>query len=287
MTGEAERQRASLTPVTDDELPTRPLSLVVVGNSLTFVQVPPRPRPEDGTYGEVARDRLWAAGVPATLHLEGRWFDFAHRARRRYEETVRPYAPDVVSIQYGLNEAQPWIVPVWVLDHVLQRNTSTSRTAQRYRDHVVPPVWRVIRWLRRHAAPRVSTWQLAPHRFAAGLINLVYAIRIERRALVLLHDVGPPGELLEHFLPGIAPRLERMNEVVAAVVHAFDDPDVRLVHSSTVVDELGPAEALRDGQHWSPAAHARVGRMLADEVLAWRAAPPADVVVQRPDNPIR
>lgn len=272
--------------MSQEEAPTRPLSLVVVGNSLTFVQIPPRARREEGTYGEVARDRLWAAGVPTTLHLEGRWFDFAHHARRRYEETVRPHAPDVVSVQYGLNEAQPWIVPVRMLDHILRRNVATSRLAQRYRDHVVPRVWRVVRALRRRAAPHVSTWQLDPQRFASGLINLVFAIRIEQRSLVLLHDVGGPGATLEHFLPGMAPRLAHMNEVVAAVVEAFDDPDVRLLGSSTVVEDLGPDEALRDGQHWSPAAHARVGAMLAEEVLAWRAAPPSDVVVHRPANPI-
>ena len=269
----------------DDGL-TRPLQLVVVGNSVTFVQVPGRDRHEDGSYGEVARDLLWRAGVPTTVHLEGRWFDFAHRARRRYQQTVRPHAPDVVSIQYGLNEAQPWLVPIRLVDHMLQRNVSTTRTNERYREHVVPRVWRAIRWFRRRTASHAPTWQLTPYRFAASLVNLVFAIRIEQRSLVLLHDVGAPGELLEHFLPGVGARLARMDEVVAAVVDAFDDPDVRLVRSSTVVDRLGPERALLDGMHWSPPAHALVGRMLADEVLDFRRRGPADVAVTRPANPV-
>lgn len=273
--------------MTAPDLPARPLQLVVVGNSVSFLQVPGRAHHGEGTYGEVARDVLWQAGVPTTVHLEGRWFDFAHRARRRYQQSVRPHAPDVVSIQYGLNEAQPWLVPVWLVDHLLQKNTATTRTMERYRDVVVPRLWRVVRAFRRRAAPYAPTWQLTPYRFAASLINLVFAIRVEQRSLVLLHDVGQPGELLEMFLPGIGPRLRRYDEIVAAVVDAFDDPDVRLVRSSSVVDELGPAQALRDGMHWSPSAHARVGAMLADEVLAWRAAPPVDVVVRRPVNPLR
>lgn len=266
--------------------PARPLSLVVVGNSVTFVQVPPRSRREDGTYGEVARDLLWEAGVPTTVHLEGRWFDFAHRAQRRYEQSVRVHAPDVVSIQYGLNEAQPWLVPIRWVDHLVQKNVSTTRLSERYREHVVPRVWRVVRSFRRRTAPHAPTWQLTPHRFAASLVNLAFRIRIEQRSLVLLHDVGAPGELLEHFLPGVGPRMQRMSEVVGAVVEAFDDPDVRLVRSSTVVDELGVEQALLDGMHWSPAAHARVGAMLAEEVLAWRARPPSDLVVRRPANPV-
>lgn len=272
--------------MTPERSPARPLSLVVVGNSLTFVQVPPRSRREQGTYGEVARDLLWEAGVPASVHLEGRWFDFAHRAARRYEQSVRVHAPDVVSIQYGLNEAQPWIVPISWIDHLVQKNVSTTRLSERYRRHVVPRVWRVVRGLRRRVAPHVSTWQTTPRRFAASLVNLVFRIRIEQRSLVLLHDVGMPGQTLEHFLPGVGRRLAHMNEVVAAVVEAFDDPDVRLVRSSTVVDEFGPAAALHDGMHWTPEVHARVGAMLVDEVLSWRAAPPSDVVVRRPENPV-
>ena len=264
----------------------RPLSLVVVGNSVTFVQVPPRSRREQGTYGEVARDLLWEAGVPTTLHLEGRWSDFAHRAVRRYEHSVRVHAPDVVSIQYGLNEAQPWLVPIRWIDHLVQKNVSTTRLSERYRRHVVPRVWRVVRGFRRRTAAHVPTWQLTPRRLAMSLTNLVFRIRIEQRSLVLLHDVGVPGRSLEHFLPGVGRRLAYMNEVVAAVVEAFDDPDVRLVRSSTVVDELGPATALPDGLHWTPDVHARVGAMLAEEVLAWRARPPSDVVVRRPGNPL-
>lgn len=272
--------------MTPERSQARPLSLVVVGNSLTFVQVPPRSRRETGTYGEVARDLLWEAGVPTTVHLEGRWFDFAHRGARRYEQSVRVHAPDVVSIQYGLNEAQPWIVPIRWIDHMVQKNVSTTRLSERYRAHVVPRVWRVVRGFRRRVAPHVPTWQLTPRRFAASLVNLIFRIRIEQRSLVLLHDVGGPGELLEHFLPGVGPRMQHMGEVVTAVVEAFDDPDVRIVRSSMVVDELGPAQSLLDGMHWSPGAHARVGALLAEEVLAWRARPASDVVVQRPANPV-
>src|SRR3954454_9656488 len=94
-----------------DWVPDRPLSVVVIGNSLTFDQVPPRTSHVQGTYGEVLRDELAAAGVPVTLHLEGRWFDFVSGALRRYESSVRAHVPDVVIVQYGLNESQPYLVP--------------------------------------------------------------------------------------------------------------------------------------------------------------------------------
>jgi hypothetical protein len=55
----------------------RPLSVVVLGNSLTVLSLPGRTGADDGLYAEVLRDRLAAAGVPTRVHVSGRWFDFA------------------------------------------------------------------------------------------------------------------------------------------------------------------------------------------------------------------
>src|ERR1700759_3943618 len=92
--------------------PTRPLSVVVIGNSLTFDQVPPRTSHAEGTYGEVLGGELEAAELPGTLRLAGRCFDFVSRALQRYESSVRAHVPDVVIVQYGLNESQPYLVPI-------------------------------------------------------------------------------------------------------------------------------------------------------------------------------
>ena len=60
----------------------RPLSVVVVGNSLAVLSIPQRTGRCDGTYAEVLRDLLTAAGQPVVLHNEARWFDFAVHALR-------------------------------------------------------------------------------------------------------------------------------------------------------------------------------------------------------------
>ena len=69
----------------------RPLSVVVIGNSLTFDQVPPRSAHQEGSYGEVLRDVLTEAGIAVTLHLEGRWFDadFTNEPRRAARWSAR------------------------------------------------------------------------------------------------------------------------------------------------------------------------------------------------------
>lgn len=251
--------------------PTRPLSVVVIGNSLTFDQVPPRTSHAEGTYGEVLRDELEAVGVPVTVHLEGRWFDFVSRALQRYESSVRAHVPDVLIVQYGLNESQPYLVPVAVLRHFITDHKSATRVSRRYRRHVVTPVWRRVRTMRRALSPVVGTrtWQMTPDRFRGKMSSLVGKAQREFRPLVLVMDVAPPGPLLTHFLPGQEERHRIYQQAIEGLVADFGDPDVRLVRTEPMVRALGFEAALPDGMHFSVLGHRRVGELLAAEVLDW------------------
>lgn len=247
----------------------RPLSVVAFGNSVTFLQLPARTDRAHGTYLEVLADDLTAAGVPVQTHLEGKWFDFVHRAVREYQSRVRPHSPDVVIVQFGLNEMQPWLAPVWLLRHLLQQDAAVGRVAVRYRRHVAKPLWRWLRTYRRWAAPLVgtSTWQLSPRRFAGHLRRIIRLTRLESRALVLVLDVDEPTGSLLHFLPGLERRREIFQQVIADVVASMNDPDVRLVHTSELTgDDRG---ARPDGMHWTPQTHGEVGHRLAGEISAW------------------
>lgn len=248
----------------------RPLSLVAFGNSVATLQLPQRQDRSEGTYLEVLADLLASEGVPAVPHLESRWFDFLHRAMRDYERRVRAHAPDVVVVQFGLNEYQPWLVPVWLIRHLLVQNQAATRSAKAYRRWVAPRLWRVVRGFRRRTSRLVGliTWQVTPHRFAGQLRRLLNNVTIEAKPLVLVLDLDVPGASLHHFLPGIERRHAVYQDLIARVVAERDDPDVRLVRVSELTAALGPA-AMPDGMHYAPATHAAVGRLLADEVLAW------------------
>ncbi len=251
----------------------RPLSVVTIGNSVAVLQNPPRTRRADGTWTEVLVDHLRAEGIAAQGHLEARWFDFVDRGLDRYQQAVRPHMPDVLVVAYGINELQPWLLPVPVVRHLITRHAAVTRPARWYRRVVAERVWRVVRRYRRWAAPRVGlrTWQMTPDRFAGKLTALVRAARVEHACLVLVMDINPPGPILRHFLPGIEARHARFQQVLADAVAAFGDPDVRLVPTSAVIADLDDADAMPDGQHLTVEAHRRVGRRLAEEVLAWHA----------------
>jgi lysophospholipase L1-like esterase len=248
----------------------RPLSLVVFGNSVSFMQMPPRSDRRDGAYVEVLADRLADEGVPTVTRLEGQWFDFLHRAMRHYETRVRPAVPDVLIVHFGLNEYQPWLMPVWMIRHLLIQNQAVTRTARGYRQYVTRPLWKRVRSYRRWAARFVGTrtWQTTPKRFAGHLQRLIRTARNEGKPLILVLDIDEPSGTLAHFLPGLVERHAIYKQTIERVVSNANDPDVRLVRVSEVTRGGGP-DVLPDGMHYSPATHARVAELLTTEVVDW------------------
>ncbi len=245
------------------------------GNSVASLLMPHRAVSEQdlrdaATYLEVLADRLAAAGVPVHPHLEAEWFDFLHRGIKDYQRRVRNHTPDVVIVQFGLNEMQPWIVPVWLIRHLLVRSRAVTRAARAYRGRVAAPLWREFRRLRRRAAPQVGTrtWQTTPAALRRPPRGPDPDDPAQSRPLVLVLDINPPGDVVEHFLPGTRERHAVFQRAIADAVTSFDSDDVRLVRSSRVCADLGP-EALPDGMHLSAGAHRALGAHLAEEILAW------------------
>lgn len=267
-------QDLSARPLPGPQLPwpaqRRPLSVVAFGNSVASLMLPPRADHSEGTYVEIMADLLSGMGVPTVPHQESRWFDFLHRAMRDYESRVRAHAPDVVVVNFGLNEYQPWLLPVWVVRNLLVQNEAVTRSAKAYRRWVAPRAWRAVRRYRRLAAPHVGlrTWQTTPRRFEGYLRRLLRTLRIEGRPLVLVLDIDRPNDRLEHFLPGMGGRHQVFQDLLERVVREQGDSEVRLVRVSELTAALGE-DATADGMHYSSATHHAVGVRLTEEVVEW------------------
>lgn len=253
---------------------TRPLKVLVAGNSASVMVTPPRRRRGEGTYGEVLVDLLADAGVDATVEHTGGWYWMVTDMRRHYEQGVRNRFPDVLVVNFGVVECQPRTVPTWLHRHLLTWNRSGHPVARAYRGLVAPPLWRVARrWAR--LTSRLPTYRLAPERYRYELHRLVAMAREETGALVLVLDIDPPGPRIEHWLPGIRQRWQRYQALTRAVVDSLEDDRVHLVPASLTVEELGAEVALPDGLHRSAAGHRRLAELLAAEVLAHAARPEA------------
>lgn len=247
----------------------RPLSVVTFGNSIPSLMLPPRADRGQGTYSEVLADLLNGRGVPTTVHVESDWFGFLTKALREYPRRVRPHVPDVVILQFGINELQPWLAPVWLVKHLMTKGRATTRAGRAYRKLVAPHLWRALRGYRRRVAPLVGlrTWQTTPRRFRNAMQALLTQTRVDGRPLVLVLDIEQPTEVLRLFLPGIDRRHAIYQELLAQIVASFGDSEVRLV-PITEISATVPRAAL-DGMHYTAAGHHAIGEHLCHEVLGW------------------
>jgi hypothetical protein len=246
----------------------RPLRVAVLGNSVPLLVSPRRSHRDEGTYPERLEVLLAEADLPATVTNRSRLFELIHEGGRRFPHEVAPLQADVLIVNYGILELQPNVLPTTVNRH-LTRVTPGGRGLRRLWHRVaVPRMWPVARAWQRWASARVGlrTWRLRPELFVAELADLVRIAR-NSQVLVLVLDVHEPGPRLEHFMPGVRARWVRFQTVLRDYVAALDDPGVRLVEVSAVVEDLGEVE-LGDGQHLSATAHARVAEIISKEITA-------------------
>lgn len=251
--------------------PHRPLRVHVIGNSAA-VMVEPEHGPRDGgVYGEQLVGLLAARGTPCVVTCSGTWMSRINEHLPRYEGDVRNHFPDVLVINFGMLEAQPAVVPLALARHILTWRRTSRVGAGRYRTHVVPPLWRQLRryqrWASGHDGGR--THRLSPRRFAADLHRLIDMTRKDCGSLVLVLDIDPPGDRVEHWLPTTAARVEQYNAVLDAVTSSYDD-HVRFVRAGATVTD--PEADLPDGLHRSVAAHGVTAALLADEICRWLGA---------------
>lgn len=248
----------------------RPLRVHVVGNSAA-VMVEPEHGPRDGgVYGEQLAGILADRGTSCVVTTSATWMSRIDEHLPSYERDVRNRFPDVLVINFGILEAQPAVLPLRLARHLMTWQRSSRPTALRYRARVVPPVWRTLRryqrWASAHDGGR--THRLGPGRFATDLRRLIDMVRKDCGSLVLVLDIDPVGDRVEHWLPTTRARVAAYNEVLATVTASYDDA-VRFVRAGATVTD--PATELPDGLHRSAAAHAVTAGLLADEICRWLA----------------
>jgi hypothetical protein len=246
----------------------RPLRVHIIGSSAA-VMVQPLHGPRDGgTYGEQLVPMLADRGLPTTVTHAGRWFGQIHEYVSRYERDVRDPFADVLVIHFGMAECQSdWLPSLFVRHFTTWERTSRLGTGL-YRDHVANRIWRVLRayqrWTSRHDHGR--THRLRPKRFVADYRRIIDLVRKDCGSLVLLIDIDPPGERVEHWLPGTGERVRRYNQLLAGIADGYDN-GVRLVRASESLGDL--TLELPDGLHRTPAGHRVTAELVADEIVQW------------------
>jgi lysophospholipase L1-like esterase len=249
----------------------RPLRVHVVGNSCAVLVEPEHGPRDGGTYGEQLGPMLAGRGVPTVVSHAGTWFGMVCDVLAHYERDVRDHFADVLVINFGMAECQSDLLPTPIVRHLTTWHRTSRVGTGTYRSRLLPPVWRQLRRYQQWASAHDNgaTHRLGPRRFVADLTRTIDMVRKDCGSLVLLLDIDPPGERVEHWLPGTTARAERYNALLAEVAGRYDD-GVRLVPAGALLAD--PASELPDGLHRSPAGHARTAELLADEICGWLAS---------------
>lgn len=258
-----------MTAASDDRL-----RVMVIGNSTPILAFPAESRDDIATYVGRLERVLRDGGMDAEVVNHARLFELIHEGGPRFRGELVFSWPDVVIVNYGVLEVQPNVVPYQLVRHFTKEERGgrglRGLWMREGRGRLWPSVRRYQRWASRKVGMR--TWRLAPARFVAELQHVVSVAR-NAHALVLVLDVQPPNDRLEHFLPGVRRRWEVFQAELRRGLDVFtDDDEVRLVEVSTTM-ACFPGGGTVDGLHLTPDAHQRVAEVLADEITRWRDRP--------------
>lgn len=247
-----------------------PLRVLVVGSSTTYMVVPARRAPQDGSYPQHLRLGLHERGVPVEVSLLSRWFGRVDEFLSEFQPAIRDRLPDVVVLDLGFAECQSRVLPNVVARHFLTWDRSSHPVALAYRRVVASRLWRVLRALQRRLTGRSPLWlsRLAPGRFVHDTRRLVDLVRTETGAAVVLLGVEVPGSRVEGWMPGIVARAAHYDELLRQLAADLDDPAVTYVSKAADTLLHPPDELLPDGLHRTAAGHRLLAERLVDPVLA-------------------
>lgn len=261
---------------------TTPLPLpmrVLVKGASTVVAMSEWGRPRDEfTFPRALQGALLAAGRPAEVRTIGVASERTKSTLLHWESEILAWSPDVVILVYGHYESIHLFLPWWLERHANSLRGRPGPVRAAYRKHLLRPGWMALAKLQSRLDRRVNPTvrRSRPRRVAADLERLIEHIQSVNHPLVLLVDLLAPGPRARSWFPGMAERLEAMNQAIAAMVARVDDPEIRIFHVADVAERFVPQgeEPTPDGFHYSPMLHREIGRALGDEILTWSAKQP-------------
>ncbi len=215
--------------------------VVVAGNSVALHVAPRRDERDSGTYADHLRRRLEPLG--------GAVVNVACRSNLVDEDDLEFMAncqrndPDVVILQYGINEAAPRILPrpLWMWLKGPQSFGIAKSVLRKVEGGLEP---RLIHW------GRAGGW-IGPKRFEELLRYKIRIVLKESAAVPMVLNIGPTTPDLERVLPGVTASVHHYNEIMGRLCR---DEGAVLVDLHALVREQG-LSIQPDGVHLTAEGH--------------------------------
>ncbi|HJR89091.1 MAG TPA: hypothetical protein VJ782_02920 [Aeromicrobium sp.] len=256
-----------------------PLRVLVKGAStVNWISWMGGPR-SDFTFPRVLEAQLAADGWPSEVRAITMASEKTSTILRTWQSDVISWSPDVIVLVYGHFETIHLFLPRWLERHARSMRTKPRRLSKLYRTYLLNPLWMALAHLQAALDARIpgASRRRRLKRVAADLDAYIDRVQQVGSPMVVLFELLPPATKFRAWFPGMAARIELMNQELAGVVARQDKPRVRLLRVSELVDKHFDGNvdvATADGFHYVPELHREVGIALAREVEEWAATQP-------------
>ena len=236
-----------------------------------------------GVMGGPRSDVGFPRSIEATLHRAGRPAEVraltvaserTKTAARRWEREMVGYSPDVVILVYGHYETVHLFLPRFLERHANSLGVPPRRWSSFYREHIVHPIWMFLARMQARVDLRIDSTirRSRPRLVAADLEKVINHTQELGSPLVFLFELIHPAKRYQTWFPGMAARIDVMNEAIADLVRRIDKPNVRYFKVGELVEKYADGDlevATPDGFHYSPHLHRMIGEHLAREIAEW------------------
>lgn len=228
----------------------------------------------DFEFPRALEEALLQSGRPVELRCYSVPSEQTKTTLRRWQPEMIGFSPDVVVLVYGHYETIHLFLPRWLERHANSLQARRGRIRELYRARVLRPTWMALARLQARADTALDPTLRAsrPRRVAEDLETLIGHIQELHSPLVFVFELLPPAKRYRSWFPGMARRIEVMNETVAAMIARVGKPNVRYFKVSELVNKYAEGDidvATPDGFHYSPHLHRMIGVELAREIAEW------------------
>src|SRR4051812_36132796 len=196
-----------------DPLPN-PIKILVKGASTVgWLGVMGGPRTDFG-FPRAMEEALLQSGRPVELRTLSVPSERTKTAVRRWEHEMIGFSPDVVVLVYGHYETVHLFLPWWLERHANSRVVPPRGWSTVYRRRLLWPLWMMLAKLQSRLDTKVDPAIRSgrPKKVVADLEKIISHTQELQSPLVLLWQYTPPAKRYRSWFPGMARRIEIMNQ---------------------------------------------------------------------------
>lgn len=220
-------------------------------------------------YPRELETALYQRGWTVQVHVESPLAASSRHILRDADQDIFGWDPDVIILNTGHMENLHMLIPIPMARHVFTRTARPGRWRDAYRRRVLWAVYSVATRVQERLEPSLGAWIFGRRRRAIlDHINRYIDVASKNgHPVIVVMGFVPPTGFVRAF-PGVAGRLEQMNDAYRALADQRSEPEVIFWDPAEALAVDGPSveDAIGDGIHFVPDAHIAVGKGLADLV---------------------